>query len=116
MTIRRLRVVGALPLIVAAAPQDEETRKDVRCLLAMSAAAGHEDKTVAAAAQTASQYFLGRIDGRSPNFDLETALTQESASATGPDFTSLLQSCGDLMQKRGAEIVAIGERMVAKAQ
>ncbi|HMI39914.1 MAG TPA: hypothetical protein VK485_01630 [Sphingomicrobium sp.] len=100
--------------MAAAAPVDPETSKDLRCFLAMSATAQSEDKAASLAATIGGQYFLGRVDGRSPDLDLESAIVAEASSMTDASLKSLLQSCGQLMQERGRAVQGIGERMQKK--
>ena len=105
-------VLAVAPLVLAAAPPiDPETTKDIRCFVAMAAAAGDDDKTANLAGMIGGQYFLGRIDGRSPDLDLESAIAIEAPSLTDADLKALFQSCGQLMQERGQAVEAIGERM-----
>ena len=113
--MRVFLVLAIAPLALAAVPPtDPQTSKDLRCFLAMSATAGSEDKTASLAGMIGAQYFLGRIDGRSPNLDLESAIMAEASSLTDADLKALLQSCGELMQDRGKAVKAIGERMEQK--
>lgn len=97
----------------AAAPLDVETRKDVRCLIVVGQLSKSEDPELRDAGRVASQYFLGRIDGRAPALDLEAAIAAEGAAAVA-DQKDLFLYCGELMKKRGAEVEAIGNRLVAR--
>ena len=108
-------ILCAASMLAASAPAtDSETVNDVRCFLAMSSIVGSEDKTAGMAAMIGAQYFLGRIDGRSPTLDLEAAFTAETSRLTEPVVKSLLVSCGELMKSRGQAVQMIGKRMEAK--
>ena len=110
--MRNLWMVIFAPLVIAAAPPiDAETTKDIRCLVAVSSLAGSDDATVKLAATVGAQYFLGRIDGRRPDLNLETAIIAEASHLTEADIRSLLVSCGGLIKSRGAALQAIGKRM-----
>lgn len=113
--MRILALAALAPLVIAAAPPtDAETTKDVQCLVAVASLAGSDDKDAKMAAAIGSQYFLGRIDGRSPNLDLEAAIKLEASRLGEAQMRSLLQSCGQLMQSRGKALQEIGERMQAE--
>ena len=115
--MRAYLALAIAPLLLAAAlPANPETSKDVRCFVAMAAAAGSGDKTVSLGGAIGGQYFLGRIDGRSPGLDLASAIEAEASSLTDADLKALMTSCGQLMQDRGTAVKTIGEQMQKKAQ
>jgi hypothetical protein len=106
----------AAPLLIGAAPPfDADTRGDVRCFIAISSLAGNPDPKVAISALTGAQYFLGRIDGRTPSLDLGGAVMAEAKTMTPADYPPLLRSCGLQLKKRGEAVTAIGQRMQAEA-
>jgi hypothetical protein len=111
----RFFLIGVLsPLLIAAAPPtDAETTKDVRCLVAVSSLAGSEDAAAKYAAVVGAQYFLGRIDGRRPDFDLEAAIKAEASQMTDAEIRTLLVSCGGLIKSRGEALEAIGKAIQA---
>ncbi len=114
MKRKAILMLALWPLAAAvAAPLDEETRKDVRCLIIVGQLSKSEDPQVRDAGRIAGQYFLGRIDGRAPALDLESAVAAEVAAAIA-DQKALFPYCGDLMKKRGAEVEAVGKRLTAR--
>ena len=110
-----MRLIGLAvlaPFAVAAAPPvDGSTRDDVRCLVAVVSLTASEDTEVKLAGLLGSQYFLGRIDGRDPDLDIEAAIRQEQSHLDEAEISSLLRSCGQLMQDRGEALEAIGNRL-----
>jgi hypothetical protein len=100
-------------LAAAAAPLDEETRRDVRCFILIAQLSTSDDPETRDAGRIGSQYFLGRIDGRAPGLDLEAAVAAEAPAALAGQKT-LLPRCGELMKKRGDEVEAIGNRLTAR--
>lgn len=115
--MRRILALTLMPFTLAAAPPlDAETTKDVRCLLAVSSLVGSDNQAAQMSALIGSQYFLGRIDGRSPNLDLEAALTAEAPKLNQTEMKFLFQSCGEMLKQRGLALKAIGEHMQVKAQ
>jgi hypothetical protein len=110
--MRKIAAILPFLLLAAAAPPlDPETKKDVRCFLALSMLNENEDEGIRQAGLLGSQYYLGRIDGRVPGLDLEAALEAEAGSIDEAAHTALLESCGKLMETRGSEVVAIGEAL-----
>jgi hypothetical protein len=115
--IMKVKAMGMLVLapwlVGAAGPADEATRQDIRCFIVVAQLSKSDDPAIRDAGRIGSQYFLGRIDGRAPTLDLESAVVAEAASA-GTDQRALLASCGALMKKRGEEVEAIGARLTAR--
>jgi len=90
--MRTFALAAISPFLIAAAPAvDPETTQDVRCLVAVISLAGSDDDNAKMAAAIGSQYFLGRIDGRSPDMDLETAIKLETSRLGAAQIRSLLQ-------------------------
>lgn len=106
-------LAAAVPLPAAAAPSEAD-RSDVRCLVVSYHLAGNADKEVSNAGILVSQYYLGRLDGRSPGIDLEAAIEAESKGMDEARMKALLQSCGAAVEKRGKDIEAIGARLEKK--
>jgi hypothetical protein len=106
----------AAPLVMGAGPPvDAETRKDLRCFLAVSSLADNPDPTIKMSGMIGAQYFLGRIDGRVPSLDLERALVAEAAVITNADLPPLLGACGQQIADRGEVLTVIGKRMQNRA-
>ena len=105
---------AALLFLAAAAPApDAETRADIRCFIAVSSLMESEDEAMRQAGSMASQYYLGRIDGRVPDLDLESAVAAELPIDQAA-LQALMQSCGAELEKRGQEVVAVGKRLTAR--
>jgi hypothetical protein len=104
----------ALPNAGLAATPAEETAKDVRCLIVVSELADSKDKETETAGLIASQYFLGRIDGRSPGVDLQRLLIREAEKLTDADRPTLLVSCGNQLEERGRYLEKIGKSISEK--
>lgn len=56
-------------------------------------------------------YYLGRIDGRSPNTDLETLIKTETQKMTTSDLNNAASRCGKEFSARGEAIVRIGKSL-----
>jgi hypothetical protein len=55
-------------------------------------------------------YYIGRIDGRVPQVDLEALLVKELSVMTQADLKSEAQRCGASLTARGQEITQIGKK------
>ncbi len=109
----KICVAAAAPLLVAAAPTAED-RADGRCLIVSYLLADNQDAEIKNAAVIISQYYLGRLDGRSPGLDIEALIEAETEALDDAQVQALLQSCGAAVEKRGKEIEAMGARLEKK--
>ena len=103
---------AALPLTLTAAAPTDATTADLRCVAAFAMAGGMEGQTAEArqGITGAFMYYIGRIDARDPNYDLQGQLTRLLGS---PGVDQQLQAdakrCGAEMARRGSEITALGQ-------
>lgn len=104
-------LVGAILLGGAAPPPASATKEDLKCFIALAMLANSEDPDTKQAGSMGTIYFLGRLDGRSPGLDIETAVGAEVATMTEADQASLLKSCGDTLTRRGDYLVATGKAL-----
>lgn len=61
-------------------------------------------------------YYLGRIDGRSPNTDLKSLLKNETQKMTTSALQSAASRCGKEFSARGEAIVRIGKSLSKPAK
>lgn len=112
--IMTMLLAASLPMLAAAAPPGAEDRADVRCLVVAYHLAGNEDKEISQAGILISQYYLGRLDGRSPGLDLEAAIEAETKGMDDAQMKALLERCGAEVEKRGKDVEALGTRLEKK--
>jgi hypothetical protein len=91
---------------VAAPP--EPAPLDLRCYRLMAELAADEDPRISAAGLTGAQYFLGRIDARSPGFDPDAAPKPAWADS---QREQLVGQCGALMGAGGRDFRNLGQRL-----
>jgi hypothetical protein len=109
-----------LSLILAAALSapavDPATEADLRCiaLFAISSGKAPEDKKPGLAAGLL--FFLGRIDARSPGFDLEANLRRVMLSETQASLQADAARCGPIIESKGKLLTEIGQRMMADSK
>lgn len=94
--MRLLGIVSAAVLIGAAgearAADEWAVGADLRCVVAFAALIGNA--TYHDAATTGLFYYLGRLDGRDPAFDLAGGLKQVRSAMQSSQYASEAQRCG----------------------
>jgi hypothetical protein len=103
-------------LAAPAAAQDATTTADVRCAVAAVALAGSagSNATLQQQATMAALYFIGKLDGRTPNLDLEASIRAEMTKMSQPDMAAEAQRCGQQLMSRGQALQTIGEHFKAQ--
>ena len=90
-----------LPFLSAAAPPpDPATMADARCVMVMGSALDTKHPQAKELAFSTMVYFLGRIDGRAPGFDLKATWDAEMKKITEKERKALLDSCIEQVRKR----------------
>lgn len=97
------------------AAQNVQTVEDLRCLAAVSETAGAMEKLVPGSANIALMYYLGRLDGRDPDLDIENALAALYPTMTPKDVGSEDVRCGQALSQRGKVMKEIGEHLMERA-
>jgi len=107
--------VSLIPAVACAKPLalDASTRADVRCVVALSRAAGEAgaESPEISQLQTITFYYIGRIDGRTPKLDLGAAFEQEGKQMPHADYLRLPQLCRDEYERRADALNASAEAM-----
>lgn len=98
-------------LAAPAAAQDAATTADLRCTIAAVALAGSAggNATLQQQATMAALYFIGKLDGRTPNLDLEAGIRAEMAKMSQSEMGAEAQRCGQQLMGRGQALQTIGE-------
>ncbi|HEY9216555.1 MAG TPA: hypothetical protein VIO94_00790 [Phenylobacterium sp.] len=106
-------VLAAPGGLAAQAPVDPG-RDDVRCLLvAVKASQQPENETQAL---IGALYFIGKLDGRNPQFDLEKVALTELRTMNEATTKSESVRCMREMRARGAKLRALGESIRARGR
>lgn len=90
---------------------NERTVADVQCIVVGARLSESADQKQRLSGEMLLTYFLGRIDGRSPNADLETMIGREAQKMTPSDFSKAARRCGAEFSARGVEFVRIGKAL-----
>ena len=109
--LSHVMVAALLAVAGPASAESPETTEDLRCLVAVAAAAGASDQMTATMVAPGFMYFMGRIEGREGEFDLETALRREAATTTAGRIQADALRCGKIMVEKGQALQAIGKSM-----
>ena len=104
----------ALCMLSAGARADTantRTVADAQCLVVGARLSASSDPQQRVPGQMILMYYLGRIDGRSPNTDLEALIKTETQKMTTSELQSAAGRCGKEFSARGEEIVRIGKSL-----
>jgi hypothetical protein len=103
---------GLFGLAVIAAPEARAqdtaaaNARDVRCVVAGIVASASPDATIKESGKAVLIYYLGRIDGRTPGFDIDKAMKEEGPRMSLNDLVQLGKSCGEALTTRGKALNA----------
>lgn len=109
-----LALLGAAPLAGAqTAPTATSSKdQDLRCFVVMGRIAAVDDKDTAQAGAIGMLYFTGKLDGQGV---AEKALEDQAFAISQKMSDEALQKeagvCGDLLEKRGAALSSMGDRI-----
>jgi hypothetical protein len=115
--IRSIVFFAALASLAAATvarAADEGASPDVRCLAVAATMAQSSDPKTQGVSLAAALYYLGKLDGRDPNFDLEGQLKQELAQLKPQDMIAEVQRCGAQLNARQKTVTEIAARLQAQ--
>jgi hypothetical protein len=123
----RATVVVAMALgIAVCTPSFAETSAmdaDVMCLAAIGLLPEVNQKSHVMSDEQAQQttlmgtmYYMGKVTGRDPKFDLESALVARLALLDNTTLGTALMRCGGELQEQGGRWQAMGKHMMERAK
>jgi hypothetical protein len=104
-------VFGILTIGSSARAADAQTVADAQCVVIGARLYASSDQRQRASGQILLVYFLGRIQGRSPNVDLEVLIDHEAKAMAASDLEEAMRRCGTELSTQGAEISKIGKHL-----
>jgi hypothetical protein len=122
MNMLRALIVSALfclagsTAVAADAANDDATEADVRCVVVAMRMGSSDNPQMKTAGMIASMYFLGRVDSRNPDLDLETRIIDDLDKMTPEDLRAASLRCSEILTARGAALKSMGEDMIRKGQ
>jgi len=99
-----------------AAPAPVDTASDVRCLIVYMQISSSTDPKLQTAGLIGTMYWLGRLDGRAPDMDLESQIISELKTMVGERFRAEARRCGEILVVKGKATVDMGHDMIKKGQ
>jgi|HubBroStandDraft_5_1064220.scaffolds.fasta_scaffold23435_4 hypothetical protein len=91
--------------------QNQEDVADVRCVavaLRMTEMPAAEQKS---SGLMMALYYVGRLDGRAPNLDIEELIIQQIGKMTNADYSSEAIRCGKSLSEKGQKMTQIGQKL-----
>jgi hypothetical protein len=98
------------------AQAQDATTQDLRCLVIAIEMSGSVDAQIRASATTVGAYFLGRLDGRTPDLDVQTRAAQEMMRMKPEDLDPEVDRCTALMGVRAQVIGALAARLAGQTR
>lgn len=93
-----------------------QTAADAQCMVIGARLSASSDPKEKMPGQMILMYYLGRIDGRTPDADLKELLTSETQNMSASDVKSAASRCGKEFSARGDAIVQIGKTLSQPAR
>ena len=103
-------LVAALAATEARAAEDA-TSSDMRCMIALAAAAQIADDQVKPAMIAGVIYYLGRLDGRTPKLDLGARADAERKGMDANTLNEETARCGAALIARSKTVAEIGQKL-----
>jgi hypothetical protein len=104
-----------LGVALPARAQDANTQ-DLRCLVIAIEMSGSVDEQIRASATTVGVYFLGRLDGRAPDLDVQARVAAEMMRMKPEDLDPEVNRCTALMGTRGQVISDLAGRLAGQSR
>ena len=118
MQARMIRIAMAALMLCGlgqtARADDKDTEADVRCLMISMSMIQAQSPTLQTAGMMSVMYWMGRLDGRTPDLDLETRLLADIKAMTAEEFRATALRCGTELQARGKFMTDMGQDMKQK--
>ena len=106
-----------IPVMSAAADEpQQESIDDIQCVVVGMRIAGARNASQQSAGTMLALYYIGRLDGRDPKLDLESALAKEVVKMTPAELREAATRCGARLTEKGQELTKIGQDMLELSQ
>ena len=88
---------------------------DVHCFIVAIRMADSQEPAIQTSGLMGQLYWMGKLDGRTPGLDMETAVMAELPKMLGDLFQSESARCGKELRERGKAEVEMGKDMQKRA-
>lgn len=121
MRLQKFSIAAALGVAMsiassaqAQAPAASSASEDLRCFVATSLLAASGDDSIKQIGQMGALYFMGRVDAKLSDKELEDQMFAVGQGLTEADTRAMLVRCGNVLQQRGTKIQEISKRVQAR--
>lgn len=105
----RIAALFAVCVLPSGAMADGTTQiADVRCMIVSMDLPKEKDETAPTAAMISATFFLGRIEGRDPGYDVRAAIGEQMAAMTAEDRRKESKRCIKVMLEQGQAAEQLG--------
>ncbi|WP_421935519.1 hypothetical protein [Phenylobacterium sp.] len=107
MLLLAASLLAATPLVAAAEDESvrDANRQDVRCFIGMAAMSRNEQyKSWGALGMF---FYAGRVEGRTPGFDLSDAVKREARAIAPASYNDLIRECSDRLGEKSRSLEAM---------
>lgn len=118
MRKHRLSVlVAVLGLVsVRAGAQEAVNIADIRCVVVGMRLSGMASSPDQSRGILLTLYYMGRLDGRVPQLDIEDLLIEESSKMTNSDYAAEAKRCGAGLAEKGQQITKVGTDLIERGK
>ena len=102
---------AAAAMMSCGAAQADETSDDVRCLVIFMQMSNAQAQAAQTGGLIGSFYYMGKLDARSRDLDLEKLILTEVANMSENSFKQDAARCGNDMTKRGQAAADLGKAL-----
>ena len=100
--------------LLAVPARADDTDNDVECVAIGLSMAASQDALMRSSGGMVALYYLGRLDGRTPDLELEDRL-KSAVNTLGPnEFRLAATRCSEGLKARGESLTAIGKDLQQK--
>jgi len=111
-----LGLCAAAAMMSGSAARADETSEDVRCLVIFMQMSNAQAPAAQTGGLIGSFYYMGKLDARSRDLDLEKMILTEVSQMSEVSFQADAKRCGDDMTKRGQAAADLGKALQQHAQ
>ena len=87
---------------------------DIRCVVVGMKLSGMVNSPEQSRGILLTWYYLGRLDGRVPQLDIESLLIKEGGKMTSADYAVEANRCGTSLEEMGQKITQIGKNLIER--
>jgi hypothetical protein len=104
-----------LPVAIAGSGLNE-TRADIQCLIVGARLSESPSPSVKLSGGMLMTYFLGRVDGRTPDANIESLIVEELRAMSSDEVAEASRRCTAEFSRRGVEFTKIGNALARKGR